>query len=151
MDAALVEAAIDRDWGAFARQAVRLGLGDPTRTSERIDLTIRPAGADKDYFAVLFCDNYDVQAPFLDFAHKAGSDELGRGFWPKMSGATIAEIGRDGRSVPIICSPGTLGYHLHSSHCSEQHPPSTWRLPRVASLLHGFSAGWGRPYHAGGL
>jgi hypothetical protein len=40
-----------------------------------------------------------------------------------------------GRNVPILCTPGTRGYHLHPSHCGEAHDKAIWTLSRQASLL----------------
>ena len=46
-----------------------------------------------------------------------------------MRDAPYNEIAYGGRRVPILCTPGTLGYHLHPSHHTEVHDKSIWDLP----------------------
>lgn len=135
MDAELVKSLIDRDWGAFTGQAKRLGLGRPVRSDTRIDIPVSPAGTDDEFRAVLFCEDYDAVSPLLDFADPKTGKEYGRQFWPKMQNAPYNEIVYRGRQVPILCTPGTLGYHLHPSHHTEVHDKSIWTLPRQASLI----------------
>jgi hypothetical protein len=134
MDAELVTLLIDRDWAALLAQARRLGLGAPERVEHRIDLVVSPPDTSERFRAVLLCDGYDAVAPLLDFADlKTG--ELGNEHWPRMAGAPYNAINYGGRNLPILCTPGTRGYHLHPSHCGESHDKATWTLPRQASLL----------------
>ena len=119
METELVEALLVRDWGAFVAQARRLGLGRPVRRGTRIALTISPRGIDERFRVVLLCEDYDAVAPLLDFADLKTGKELGREHWPRMQNAPYNEIAFRGRQVPILCTPGTLGYHLHPSHCNE--------------------------------
>lgn len=150
MDIELVRAVIDRDWAAFAAQSARLGLGTPTRTDTDIFIPLQPIEADEEFLAVLSCDDYDMIAPLLDFANPGNPAERGSGYWPKMAGAPMNSIVYAGRTIPIICTPGTRGYHLHVSHKAESWPPSTWKLPKVASLLWRFAHEMG-PYRGHGL
>lgn len=150
MDIELVHAVIDRDWAAFAAQSADLGLGEPSRTGTDIYVPIRPAGADQDFLALLSCDAYDTIAPLLDFADPAEPARRGVAYWPKMASAPMNSIEYNGTRVPIICTPGTRGYHLHASHSAESWPAATWRLPKVASLLWRFSQKMG-PYQGRGL
>lgn len=138
MDAALVEALIDRDWPDFLAQARRLGLGEPTRSGIRIDIPVRPAGADEDFLAVLVCEDYDAAAPVLNFADPENPSQVGAAHWPNIEGAPMNSVTWNGAQLPIICVIGTRGYHIHSSHVSEAHDKSVWRLPAVASVLHRF-------------
>ena len=150
MDAALVHAAIDRDWPGLSAQAGRLRLGSPSRAGMEIHILARPTDADEDYLAVLECDGYDAVAPLLDFANPQDPAQRGRQFWPQMATAPMNTVAVGDRSVPIICTPGTRGYHIHTSHHAESHPRSTWRLAAVATLLHRFLAQMG-PYRGRGL
>jgi hypothetical protein len=150
MDAALVGAVIDRDWPALSAQVARLGLGSPDRAGMEIRILARPAGADEDYLAVLECDGYDAIAPLLDFADPQDPTQRGRRFWPRMAAAPMNSVTVGDRPVPIICTPGTRGYHIHASHHAETHPRSTWRLAAVATLLHRFLNQMG-PYQGRGL
>ena len=134
MDPDLVAMLIDRDWAPFLTQARRLGLGEPERDGERIDVVVTPGGTDARFRAALLCDGYDGVAPLLDFADLE-TGELGAEHWPRMSNAPYNAITYAGRNVPILCTPGTRGYHLHQSHSSEVHNKSIWALPRQASLL----------------
>jgi len=138
VDGALASALIDRDWAPFLEQVRRLGLGEPARHDTRIDIAARPPGAEEDFLAVLLCDGYDAQAPVLDFADPADPTALGAAHWPRIDGAPMNSVAWDGRQLPIICTPGTRGYHLHPSHVAEQHPRERWRLPVVATLLSRF-------------
>jgi hypothetical protein len=138
VDDALASALIDRDWAPFLAQVRRLGLGEPRRTDTRIDIPARPPKSEDELLAVLFCDGYDAQAPMLDFADPEDSSKVGGAYWPRIEGAPMNSIQWNGRTVPIICTPGTRGYHLHQSHVAEQHPSETWRLARVAGLLSRF-------------
>jgi hypothetical protein len=150
MDDALAIKLIERDWQAFVEQAARLGLGQPVRDGLRIDLPVTPIGTEEVFWAVLLCDGYDAQAPLLDFADAEKPELLGAAYWPKLSNAPMNAVVVDGRSVPIVCTPGTRGYHLHSSHVNEAYERVTWRLPAVASLLHTFLRKMG-PYTGRGL
>ena len=150
MDQALSIELIRRDWAAFVRQTRLLGLGRPVRHGTRIDLVVRPLGADEDFRAVLFCNDYDARPPLLDFANPARPDEVGPAFWPRIQNAPVTSVAIEGRSVPMICTPGTLGYHVHSSHSAEAHPRETWRLASVASILHRFLNKMG-PYEGRGV
>jgi len=147
---ALTTAVIKRDWLPFVQQLRRLGLGPPERDGVRIDVFLRPQGTEEHFRAVLQCDGYDAQAPLLDFADPNDGSLLGPPYWPKMASAPMNSIEFEGRQLPIICTPGTRGYHLHSSHAAESHSPSIWRLPRVASLLARFVNKMG-PYQGRGL
>jgi hypothetical protein len=138
MDAALANAIIDRDWSDFAAQVQRLQLGSPERDGTRIDIVVSPLGSAKRFRAVLLCDDYDAEAPVLDFADPANPAHLSREFWPNIEGAPINSVTYAGRFLPIICVVGTRGYHLHTSHSAEQHPKSIWRLPVVAGILQRF-------------
>lgn len=150
MDAALIHAVIDRDWPALTAQAARLGLGSPHRTGMEIHIPVRPAGASEGYLAILECDGYDAVAPLLDFADPEHPDQRGGRFWPQMGTAPMNSVALGERSVPIICTPGTRGYHLHPSHAQENHPRSTWRLSAVATLLNRFLTQMG-PYQGRGI
>lgn len=150
MDTELVLAVIDRDWQVFIAQAARLGLGAPRRTGVEIGIPVRPAGTGEDYLAILECDGYDVAAPLLDFANPEHPDQRGGPCWPRMGSAPMNQITIGNRSVPIICTPGTRGYHLHISHVHEAHPRTTWRLSAVATLLHRFLTQMG-PYQGRGV
>jgi len=138
VDDALVNALLDRDWEPFAEQVRRLGLGDPSHANSRINIPVEPPGTDDEFLAVLFCDGYDAQAPLLDFADPNNPADVGGPYWPRIEGAPMNSVVWNGRTVPIICTPGTRGYHLHQSHVAEQHPRERWRLPVVATLLARF-------------
>lgn len=150
MDEALAIKLIERDWEAFVAQSRRLALGDPIRTGTRIDLLTSPTGTDERFRPVLLCDGYDAQAPLLDFADLDDGDILGGPYWPRMQNAPMNSVTVAGRTMPIICTPGTRGYHLHSSHVAETYSRETWRLPTVASLLHVFLRKMG-PYAGRGI
>jgi hypothetical protein len=134
MDTELVNELIDRDWAPFLTQARRLGLGETQRSGERIDVVVTPLGSEERFCAVLLCDGYDALAPVLDFADPA-TGERGREQWPRMGNAPYNSIVYGGEHLPILCVPGTRGYHLHPSHCAESHDKKIWTLPRQASLL----------------
>ncbi len=135
MDQALTAALIDRDWASFVAQARRLGLGTPIRDGTRIDLIVVPRDTQERFRAVLLCDEYDAVAPLLDFADPETGRHFGREYWPRMEAAPYNEIPYRDRALPILCTPGTRGYHLHSSHCTEVHDRCIWTLPRQASLV----------------
>ena len=135
---------------AFAAQSALLGLGTPVRTDTDIFVPLKPIESSDEFLAVLGCDDYDVVAPLLDFADPGNPAERGGAYWPKMEGAPMNSIAYAGRTVPIICTPGTRGYHLHTSHKAESWPASTWKLPKVASLLARFAHEMG-PYGGRGL
>src|ERR1022692_2134693 len=139
MDIELVNAVIDRDWAAFAAQSRQLGLSEPRRTGTDIFSLILRSAPTEEFRAVLGCDDYDAVAPLLDFADPADPATRGASYWPKMASAPMNSIVYDGVAMPIICTPGTRGYHLHPSHAAENWPSDTWRLPKVASLLWRFS------------
>jgi hypothetical protein len=143
MDLGLVYAVIDRDWADFAAQSHRLGLGVPNRVGTDIFMPLQPPGASEAFLAVLGCDDYDTIAPLLDFANPGNPAERGRAHWPKIAGAPMNSIEYEGTAMPIICTPGTRGYHLHSSHAKENWPASTWKLAKVASLLWRFTCQMG--------
>jgi hypothetical protein len=150
MDCELVDALLDRDWGPFAAQARRLGLGRPVRRGTRIAMAANPTGTDEKFRAVLLCEDYDAVAPLLDFADPTTGEELGRQHWPHMQNAPYNEITYRGRQIPILCTPGTLGYHLHPSHHTEVHDKRIWSLPRQASLIARLMTQMG-PYRGRGL
>lgn len=138
MDEGFAIKAIERDWDRFVAQLRRLGLGEPSRGGTRIDVMASPVGTTDRFRAVLLCDGYDAVAPLLDFADLEDPDLLGGPYWPRMQNAPMNSVVVGGRTVPIICTPGTRGYHLHSSHVNEAHAREVWRLPAVASVLHAF-------------
>jgi hypothetical protein len=150
VDEELVNNLIDRDWAPFVNQARRLRLGDPQRDRSRIDIIVRPHGTEDDFRVVLFCDGYDAQAPVLDFADLDDPELLGAPYWPNMGSAPMNSITFGGRQLPIICTPGTRGYHLHDSHRAEEHPREVWRLPRIAGILARFLRRMG-PYQGRGI
>ena len=150
IDEELVTRVIDRDWRDFEAACRRLGVGIPTIAGQRISIPCIPAASADQYLAIVECVDYDAQAPLLQFADPAGSGDIGRQWWPRMATAPINNIVLDGAHTPILCVPGTLGYHLHPSHCNEQHPRTAWRLPVVAAILHRFLHQWG-PYQGRGL
>ena len=150
MDARLVHALIERDWPNFIDQVKRLHLSEPKRDGIRIDIECKPTGTDDRFRAVLICEDYDAQAPVLDFADIDNPALLGAPYWPKMAKAPMNAVQWKGRHLPIICTPGTLGYHIHQSHCGETHARDTWRLPAVASLLHRLLTSMG-PYAGRGV
>ena len=150
MDEELSIRLIERDWEAFHRQARLLALGEPVRSGTRIDLPVVPAGSDDRFVAVLLCDGYDAVAPLLDFADPDHPESLGAAFWPRMQAAPMNSVPLGGRTVPIVCTPGTRGYHAHPSHASESYRRETWRLPAVATVLHRLLRTMG-PYVGRGL
>lgn len=150
MDDALAISVIERDWADFTAQSARLGLGVPTRNGIEIFLPLRPAGTNEQFLAVLRCDDYDVVAPLLDFADRHTPTARGAAHWPKMRDAPMNTISIGSVTLPIVCTPGTRGYHLHQSHNAEQHPRSTWRLPAVASVLWRLAQRMG-PYEGRGV
>jgi hypothetical protein len=139
VDLELVHAVIERDWAAFAAQSARLGLGTPSRADTTILIPLQPPGSGEEFLAFLGCDSYDAVAPLLDFANPSNPTERGRSFWPRIVGAPMNSVVYEDVTVPIVCTPGTRGYHVHPSHAAENWPASTWRLPRVASLLWRFT------------
>lgn len=150
MDTALSILAIERDWAAFAAQCARLGLGQPTRTGIEVFVPLVPVATTDRFLAVLSCDDYDLIAPLLDFADPDQPGQRGGPHWPKMADAPMNSVAVHDTTVPIVCTPGTRGYHLHSSHSAEQHPRSTWSLPRVAALLWHLTQNMG-PYQGRGV
>ena len=150
MDTALVTAIIDRDWEDFESSCRRLGFGTPVRSDGVISLTCRPRGTDDEFLAVILCDDYDAKAPLLDFGDPASSEDIGRQWWPRMAAAPMNNISYEGRHLPILCVPGTRGYHLHPSHCNEAHARAAWRLPVTATILQRLLHQWG-PYQGRGL
>ena len=141
---------IDKDWPDFVSSSRRLGLGEPSRADATLSLLCSPSGSSDKFLAVLTCDNYDAQAPLLDFADPTGSGDTGRQWWPRMESAPLNNIMLGSRHLPILCVPGTLGYHLHPSHCNEQHTRTTWRLPVSSTILHRLLHQWG-PYQGRGV
>jgi hypothetical protein len=150
VDPELVQAVIERDWGAFVAQSTRLGLDVPSRAGTDVFVPVRPKDSTEMFFAVLSCDDYDLVAPLLDFADPQDRDQRGAKFWPRMAAAPMNSIVYEEKTLPIICTPGTRGYHLHPSHSAENWPATTWRLPRVASLLWRFTYEMG-PYGGRGV
>jgi hypothetical protein len=150
VDIELVHAIIDRDWAAFAAQSAPRGIGNPNRTDTDILIPLQHLGSSDEFLAILSCDDYDTIAPLLDFANPGNPAERGGAYWPKMAGAPMNSIAYADRTIPIICTPGTRGYHLHTSHKAESWPASTWKLPKVASLLWRFAYEMG-PYGGRGL
>lgn len=150
MDRALVDALIDRDWAPFAAQAGRLSLGTPRRRGTRIDMNVTPHDTEEEFRVVLLCEDYDALAPLLDFGDLKTGKLLGREHWPRLGNAPYNEIVHRGRHVPILCIPGTLGYHLHPSHHTEVHDKSIWSLPRQASLIARLMTQMG-PYRGRGV
>jgi hypothetical protein len=138
MDEELVLAAIERDWQAFVDQSRRLGLARPRQDGTTIYVRLRAPGSEEDFLAVLECDDYDAIAPLLDFADPTNPQARGREHWPNIAGAPFNSIQIESRYVPIICTKGTRGYHLHPSHSGEAHDRDTWRLPKVISLISQF-------------
>jgi hypothetical protein len=150
MDAALVESLIERDWEPFVKACQMLDIGSPSREGERIVVACVPTGTDEKFLAVIECDDYDAQAPLLDFANPDDPGEVGRQWWPHMQSAPYNSVVVGGRDLPILCVKGTRGYHLHTSHSAEQYDRSVWRLPVTATLLHRLLHQWG-PYGKRGL
>ena len=150
MDAALVTSVIDRDWDDFESACRRLGIGRPIRSGTVITVRCTPAASDELFLAVVECDGYDAQAPLVNFGDPTSSDDRGRHWWPRMGTAPMNNISLGDQQLPILCVPGTRGYHLHPSHSTEQHPRSAWRLPVTATILHRFLHQWG-PYQGRGL
>lgn len=151
MDIALVSRLVDRDWPAFELACQRLAVGTPTRRdATTITVACTPHGSEDRYLAVIECDDYDAQAPLLDFADPDDPTAVGRQWWPLMTAAPYNNVNRpDGGHLPILCVPGTRGYHLHSSHSAEIHDRVIWRLPTTAALLHRLLHRWG-PYQGRG-
>jgi hypothetical protein len=150
MDSLLVASLIERDWDPFVVACRTLAVGTPSRDGERILIPCRPSGTDDEYLAVIECDDYDAEAPLLDFANPDDPSVFGRPWWPNMQGAPYNGIVIGNRDLPILCVKGTRGYHLHSSHSAEQYERSSWRLPVTATLLHRLLHQWG-PYVKRGL
>src|ERR1700723_2412527 len=107
MDTALVSQLLDRDWPIFVSACKRLGLSPPSRSESTLSLQCRPKGTSDEFLAILSCDDYDAQAPLLDFADPSGSGDIGRQWWPQMAGAPNNSIVLDERHLPILCVPGT--------------------------------------------
>jgi hypothetical protein len=149
VDVQLLDAVLERDWASFSAQCARLRLGPPRRAGSRIDVPVTPTGTTDPYVAVLLCDDYDARAPLLDFANPTNPAELGALWWPNMATAPYNTITYQGRQIPILCTPGTLGYHLHPSHYAETHQRTIWRLPKVATLIARLVHHWG-PYQGRG-
>lgn len=145
MDAALVASLVDRDWEPFVQTCRTLAVGTPWRDGERILVPCVPAGTEEGFLALVECDDYDAQAPLLDFANPQDPGDFGRQWWPHMQGAPYNGVVVGGRDLPILCVKGTRGYHLHTSHSAEQYGRSVWRLPVTATLLHRLLHQWG-PY-----
>jgi hypothetical protein len=143
VDDELVDELIGRDWEPFVNACERLQIGEPIRDGTRVDVSLTAPGTDERFRTVLLCDGYDAQAPLLDFAEVESGASLGREHWPRLAGAPMNSISYDGRYLPIVCVPGTRGYHLHSSHSNEAHERSIWRLPAVATLIWRMFNQWG--------
>ena len=80
----------------------------------------------------LRCTGYDTHAPSFQFVNPDNVEETGPEWWPRMENISYAR----GNSGEIVyCTPGTLEYHCHSSHCNESHPKSSWKLARVIFLV----------------
>jgi hypothetical protein len=150
VDDELVNELIERDWEPFVQQCERLLFASPTRENVRIDLLVTAPGTSERFRPVLFCDDYDANAPLLDFADVQTGTSIGRQHWPKMATAPMNSIQYEGRYVPIACVKGTRGYHLHPSHVAESHSRETWRLPAVATFIWRLFNQWG-PYQGRGV
>ena len=135
MDAELSIKLIERDWAALAAQCARLYLGEPKLVDLQVFITVVIEEADGPFLAALECDDYNVQAPLLDFADPDDPVHRGKPYWPKYANAPMNSIMIGERNVPIMCTPGTRGYHLHTSHAAERFDPSTWPLALSATLL----------------
>lgn len=135
MDAALSIRLIERDWAALAAQCSRLRLGDPRREGLEVFIGVPVAEVDDPFEAVLECDEYNAVAPLLDFVDPADPMRRGAPYWPKFETAPMNNIEIGARKVPILCTPGTRGYHLHNSHRAERFEPAAWTLAYSADLL----------------
>jgi hypothetical protein len=134
MDTALSIEILRRDWNKALEIAEPLGL----MLSRDVDAPLVVyaeyvfPNADK-YVAVFLCKDYDEQPPALDFANPDDLANRGRQWWPQMTSAPIAI-----ENGIVLCIPGTLGYHTHSSHKAEVHKKEIWYLPRVLSIVGKF-------------
>jgi len=133
LDVELVLDLIAEDLPAAERQAHTLGLTLRRGEGERsFDLYIPYTAQDgQDYLIRLRCDGYDGRAPSFQFVNPQDSEETGPQWWARMAG--IGYPRGDGGEV-VYCTPGIREYHQHSSHHSEQHPKSVWKLARVIWL-----------------
>lgn len=135
MDAELSIRLVERDWAALAAQCSRLHLGDPRREGLEVFIAVPVTEVDDPFEAVLECDEYNAVAPLLDFVDLSDPTRRGAPYWPKFETAPITSIEIGDRKVPMLCTPGTRGYHLHPSHRAERFEPTAWPLARSANLL----------------
>ena len=135
MDTELSIKLVERDWAALAAQCSRLDLGQPRRLDLDVFITVPVAEATEQFVAVLECDEYDALAPLLDFTDPEVPTRRGAPYWPKFADAPMNSVTVGTRTVPILCTPGTRGYHLHQSHHAEHFERTTWPLARSATLL----------------
>lgn len=135
MDAELSINLVERDWAALVAQCSRLNLGQPRRTGLDVFIKVRVEKVDEEFMAVLECDEYNALAPLLDFADREDLTRRGAPYWPKFADAPMNSVVIGTRAVPILCTPGTRGYHLHQSHRAERFAPADWPLSRSAALL----------------
>lgn len=143
MDPELNAACVDRDWPGFVEQVQRFGLAAPTRDRLNLYVPWTSPESDDDFVAWLRCDGYDATAPLLQFVDPDDWAVAGRRWWPSIPNATMNSISFEGNTIPIICTPGTRGYHLHQSHRGEAYERSVWALPKVATLLGRLFCRWG--------
>lgn len=135
MDAELSVMLVERDWAALVAQCSRLHLGQPRRVDLDVFITVPVEHANVQFTAVLECDEYDALAPLLDFVDPEDPALRGAPYWPKFTDAPMNSVAIGTRTVPILCTPGTRGYHLHQSHNTERFERTAWPLARSATLL----------------
>ena len=124
---------IAEDLPAAERQAHTLGLSLQRGEDERaFDFYVPYTAQDgQDYLIRLRCDGYDEQAPSFQFVNPQNPEETGPQWWARMAGIGYP---RGDQGEVVYCTPGIREYHQHSSHHSEQHPKSVWKLARVIWL-----------------
>lgn len=150
IDLELTRDLMDEDLPAAQRQAQSLGLAlERGNGSHDIDLYIWYTATDEQRYCLrLRCDGYDEVAPSFQFVNPANREELGAQWWPRMQDVGYA---RDDRGEVIFCTPGTREYHQHSSHRSENHPKTVWKLARVVALSWRYLYGSGPYLGRGGM
>jgi len=133
MDRALSIRILDSHWERTLAQARSLGIETSRDEKDPLLVYVRycfQSPGDR-YLGLLSCEDYDEKPPRLDFANPENPADQGKQWWPKMSQAPV--VLENGQTV--LCTPGTRGYHEHSSHRGETHPKSVWYLPKVLSVL----------------